>query len=71
MVLIASASLTDEVTTLEIALPNETLEAIDEAVEKFHPVLADRKTFIELAVGYALKSCREDAETLTLALEDE
>ena len=52
-------------------LPSETLEGIDEAVEKFHPALGNREDFGELAVAYALGSLREGAAALTLALEDE
>ena len=58
-------------TELLISLPNETLEQVDDSIERLHTAVADRQEFVELAVEYALANLKEEAESVRLGLEIE
>jgi hypothetical protein len=49
-------------TNLSIRLPSETLEQIDEAIERVHPALTDRQEFVEMALEWAIANMNEEAE---------
>jgi len=53
-------------TKLSIRLPTESLEQIDDAIERFHTALTNRQEFVELAVEYAIANLKEEAESLGL-----
>lgn len=50
-------------TTLEVALPNELIAEIDEALDVLYPVLRDRCDFAYEACRYAIESWQEGIST--------
>ena len=58
-------------TEVSIRLSHETLEQMDDAIERFYPALTDRQEFVEQAVEWALSSMKKETEMLMMALEEE